>query len=76
LKRYKKPRDKKSAEQLIHRNYFRQAVHHYQQEDAATRAFWKEKATDIIGKTGYNLYLGAVIKLLQQGIDLPLDFRE
>lgn len=75
LRKYVIPKNPKTVPQQTNRNYFRTAVEHYQQEDKETRAFWKEKAKDIRGKSGYNLYLSAVIKLLQQGTEPPLGFK-
>jgi hypothetical protein len=44
-------------------------------ESKETKAFWKEQAKSVRGKSRYNLYLGEVIKLLQQGIEPELGFR-
>jgi hypothetical protein len=75
LRRYVIPQDPKTVLQLTQRNYFKIAVAHYQQESAEIKSFWKEQTKSIIGKSGYNLYLGEVIKLLEQGIEPPLGFR-
>jgi hypothetical protein len=75
LRRYVVPQDPKTEPQLTQRNYFKIAVSHYQQESDEIKSFWKDKAKSIIGKSGYNLYLGEVIKLLKQGIEPPLGFR-
>jgi hypothetical protein len=75
LRRYVIPRNPRTAPQQTQRNYFRIAVAHYQQESPETKLFWKEQAKSIRGKSGYNLYLGEVIKLLQQGLEPPIGFR-
>ena len=75
LRRYTKPNNPKTAPQQTQRDYFRIAVAHYQQESPETKLFWKDKAKSIRGKSGYNLYLGEVIKLLKQGIEPPIGFR-
>ncbi|MDI6785025.1 MAG: hypothetical protein QME64_13145, partial [bacterium] len=76
LRRYVIPRNPRTVPQQTQRNYFRIAVAHYQQESAETKSFWKEQAKTNRRKSGYNLYLGAVIKLLQRGIEPPIGFRE
>ena len=75
LRRYVIPRNPRTVPQQTQRNYLKIALSHYQQESAETKTFWKEQAKNIRGKNGYNLYLGAVIKLLQQGINPPIGFR-
>jgi hypothetical protein len=75
IRRYVKPRNPQTVPQQTNRNYFKILVAHYQQESAEIKSFWKEKAKSIIGKSGYNLYLGEMMKLLQQGIEPPIGFR-
>ena len=75
LRRYVVPQDPKTVSQLTQRNYFKIAVEHYQSESAEIKLFWKDKAKYIRGKSGYNLYLGEVIKLLKQDKEPPIGFR-
>lgn len=75
IRRYVIPQNPRTVPQQTQRNYLKIAVAHYQQESPETKTFWKEQAKTIGGKSGYNLYLGEVMKLLQQGINPPIGFR-
>ena len=65
LKRYRIPKDPKTLSQLEQRNYFRLAVHAYQNENPSVKEIWKTKAENLTGLSGYNLYLREKIRELR-----------
>ena len=72
-KRYAKPKNPRTPDQVKTRNVFIQASDAYQNESESVRTLWRNRAKNL-PMTGRNLYLRRYIRLLNQGVTPPTPF--
>jgi exonuclease V gamma subunit len=72
-KKYAKPKNPKTPDQVKTRTNFNLASEAYKNESESVRSLWRNKAENL-PMTGRNLYLRRYIRLLNQGVTPPIPF--